>query len=256
MADKPSNQFDGEFAALRHTREMEALGESGGVGLVVDAAISIGEKFGLPACFGMFRRALKQGQPSAEKMVDDIEAAAFEEVRRIWEHLNGQKKRQEEFEARLHSQEAQTARLSALFHGLRTSDPKKHFRLGRLTINCIFADDLKPESLDDMMRAAVELNEADIVFLERIYAAQILSLNNEELTDARRLEQMIHQWPNEMPAPVGRETTLSKYRSSVARLQAHALIQFRTPGSGQGGELVFLLKDGARFHERFQEIAV
>ena len=58
------------------------------------------------------------------------------------------------FEAR-----RQSAYLGAVLFGLRTSDPGKQIRLGTLTINCDYANDLKPESLDGMMQATTELKE-------------------------------------------------------------------------------------------------
>src|ERR1035438_2635924 len=121
---------------------------------------------------GLFRKALKFGKPSAEQMVENMDEEANRQYQRIWEALDGHTARQQEFEARLQGQEAESARLSALFHGLRTSDPGKHSRLARLTINCVFVDDLKPESLDGMMRAVVELTGRDIAVLKSIYEMQ------------------------------------------------------------------------------------
>jgi hypothetical protein len=244
------NQFEGELAALQSRREMESLSTSSVSSVLIKIA-GVADEFGVPGV-GLFAKALKSGQSPVEKVVEQLENGAYAEIARIWKHLEERNAEFEEFNTRLQSQEAQCAYLGAVLHGLRTSDPRKHIRLGTLTINCVYSNDLEPESLDGMMRAAVELNEADFLFLAKIYNAQNLSLRNSELTDEKRLEQLIGQWPNEQPAPVGRATIISKNRGAVARLQAHALVQFRTPGAGVGGELVFLLTDGATFYERLQ----
>ena len=191
-------------------------------------------------------------------MVDDIEAAAFEEVRRIWDHLNGQKKRQEEFDVRLHSQEAESARLSALFHGLRTSDLEKHFRLGRLTINCIFEDDLKPESLDDMMRATVELKDADIVLLGKICTSQRSLLQQQRGRDTTYWFGALQTvWDEFVRSGALNASNHLVYRSSFLRLESHGLIQkFREISTaGVGLEPYALLEEGLKFYERLQEIA-
>jgi len=63
------------------------------------------------------------------------------------------------------SSRSSSAYLGAILHGLRTSDPRKHIRLGALTINCVYAADLGPENLDGMMQATVELKKKILSFL-------------------------------------------------------------------------------------------
>jgi hypothetical protein len=57
------NQCDGEFAALRHQREMDALGTSPCVDTVMDAMAGLVEKVGIPGS-GLFRKTLKSGRKS------------------------------------------------------------------------------------------------------------------------------------------------------------------------------------------------
>lgn len=251
------SQFDGELAALQHQRKMEAISVSP-TAAVLGSLADIADKFGMPGA-GLFAQALKSGQTPVEKIVEQIEIGAYSQIVRIEKRQNDHEAQCDQqfndFQERLQSVEAQNAYFSAILHGLRTSDPKKQLRLGALTINCIYTNDTQPESLDDMMRAAVELKEVDIKFLERIYESQIRTLRSSELTDAKRMEEMTKNWPNELTAPTGRERVISGYRMSVARLQAHAFVQFRTPGLDIGGELVFLLEDGAKFFEMMRDIA-
>jgi hypothetical protein len=236
---------------------MESLSTSS-VSSVLSQIADVAGQFGVPGA-GLFARVLKSGQTPIERVVEQVENGAYVEIARIRKHheeqdvrLGEHDMRLKEFEARLLSQGAKSAYLGAVLNGLRSSDPKKHFRLGGLTVNCVYANELTPESLDEMMRAAVELNEADVLFLANIYNAQNMLLRDSELADEKRLEKLIGQWPNEQPTPFGRATIISRNRGAVARLQAHAFVQFRTPGAGAGGELVFLLRDGATFHERLR----
>ena len=138
--DGPRNQFDGEMAALQNRREMESLSTSPVSSLLSKIADVAGE-FGVPGA-GLFAKALKGGQTPIEKVVEQIEAGAYLEIVRIRKHDVEQDARLSEFEVRLRSQEAQSAYLGAVLHGLRTSDPRKHIRLGTLTINCVYANDL------------------------------------------------------------------------------------------------------------------
>jgi hypothetical protein len=260
MTERPANQFDGELSALRHQRKMDDLGESPVVDQVLDVTVKIAEKAGLPPFMGLFRKALRLGQPSIEKMVGDLESAAFEEIRRIWEHLHGQEKRQKEFEARLNSHEAQVAYLSACFHGLRTSDPQKHSRLARLTINCIFVDDLKSESLDGMMRAAVELKDADLIMLGKLYQLWKPLLDRVDRTKhATSSSPNFHNEFQNVWHNFGRSLNPSEqleYRGSFARLQSHGMIQQVGFSNNEvGREPYVLLEDGAKFYERLPEIA-
>lgn len=251
------NQFDGELAALRHQREMDSLGQSPGVDLILDGTDKLAETVGLPSLTGLFRKALKLGQPSVEKMVDDLESAAFEEIRRIWKHLEGDSDRQNEFEERLNSQEAQVAYMSACFHGFRTSDPEKHSRLACLTINCVFAGDLKPESLDDIMRAAVELKDADIVLLSKIYDSQRSILKHPSMDRSAWFQLIQSRWNEFVDSGALDPSKHLTYRSSFSRLESHGLIQkFREISTAAVGlEPYALLEEGKKFYERLQEIA-
>jgi hypothetical protein len=223
MSDKPANQFDGELAALRHQREMESLAASPAITTVLDTVAGLVEKTGLPGS-GLFRKALKNGQTPVETLVDQLEAGALSEIRRIWKCLEGQDERLKEFETRLQSREAQDAYLSAIFHGLRTSDPEKRKRLGLLTINCVLANDLSPESLDETMRASVELNDRDISVLRSLSETQRVTATYYPLTSG---DGTINR-----PREVWQEMERNKFitlanqmeiRSSLERLKAMGL---------------------------------
>ena len=196
------------------------------------------------------------GVATLSENLDHLGEAAETAIARVEARLELQGCQIEEIERRLNSPELLEGIKAATLQAQRTKDKRRLERMALILANGFAENDLETESLDDMMRAAAELTESDIVFLRKIYDAQKVSLKDSNLNDSARMQRMISQWPNQIPAPVGRETILSQHRGSVARLQAHAFIQFRTPGSDVGGELVFLLSDGAKFYERLREIEV
>lgn len=252
--DRPRNQFDSELAALQSRREMESLSTSP-VSSVLSEIANVADEFGVPGA-GLFAKALKSSQAPIEKVVEQLENGAYAEIVRIRKHDEDQDARLKEFEARLRSQEAQSAYLGAVLHGLRTSDPRKHIRLGTLTINCVYADDLKPESLDDMMRAATELKDADISMLGKLY-----QLWKPLLDRAKRTTPSSTNFHNEIQNiwhNFGRSLNPAEqleYRGSFARLQSHGMIQQVTFSNNEvGREPYVLLGDGAKFYERLQEI--
>jgi len=255
------NQFSSDWAARKHNHDMNRLQGSTAADKILDAiadggnaVATIGAVVAPPTapvlgiaratftCLGLFRKAWTFGKPSIDQMIEDIETGADAKFKEIDARLDRNDSAKKQFEERLQSQEAETARLSALFHGLRSSDPEKHKRLGAITIGCIFADDLKPESLDDMMRAAVELSESDIRLLKELC---------ERPFDARR--PSLNTYMNMGEADKGRADAEERM-GSVAKLQAVAFVQLRTPGVDMGASLVILLPKGKRFYERLQEI--
>jgi hypothetical protein len=252
------NQYDGELSALSHQRKMESLGESPITGQVLDGAIELAQKCGLPSFVGnLFKKALSQGKLPVEKMVENLESAASEEIRRIWEQLDGQTKRQKEFETRLQSQEAQSAYLNAIFHGLRTSDPEKHSRLARLTINSVFENDLKPENLDDMMRAATELKDRDISVMKTLSETQCKTGTYYPLTSV--------DGTMNRPREVWQELEQNKFitlvnqmeiRSSLERLKALGFCAEIQTTDSNWHPRVLVTPFGEKFLLRLQEIVV
>ncbi len=205
---------------------------------------------------GLFRKAWKFGKPSVDQMIEGIEAGADTRFREIDARLDGKDAEKRVFDARLQSQEAETARLSALFHGLRSSDPVKHQRLGAMTISCIYADDMKPEGLDDMMRAAVELTERDVSLLAKIYRSQKTILDNRGSRPFSHQwnEQVGGYWEQEFPRSENEHLSI---RGSLMRLQSLGLIAAAETATRDGSIVHHpfgLPLEGKRFYERLQEI--
>jgi hypothetical protein len=126
--------------------------------------------------------------------------------------------------------------ISALaLRAMHTSVKARLKRLARIVVNGVKEDDLEPESLDDMMRAATELSDKDIGLLKELVEGP----SPMDMNEADR----------------GRTDSAGRM-GSIAKLQAVAFVQLRTPGLDQGANIVVLLPGGRKFYERLQEIAI
>jgi hypothetical protein len=154
--------------------------------------------------------------------------------------------------------------ISALaLRAMHTSVKDRLKRLARIVVNGVKEDDLEPESLDDMMRAAVELTEHDIDILGLIYKMQNhLFLPQEMQKEYRWRVHAIRSlweelWKNQAFSSYQGINGLA-FNSSCARLQSAGLIaSIGTKTILQGPTMhdYELLPEGRKFHERLQEIA-
>jgi len=147
---------------------------------------------------------------------------------------------------------------SASLQALRTTQSGRLKRLARILANSVLENDLEPENLDDMMRAAVELKEADIVLLGNIYESQKSLLKQPRLNPSNWFGQVQTYWDRFVDSGVLDVSKHLAYRSSFSRLESCGLIQkFRQINTAAVGlEHYALLKEGATFYERLQEIAL
>ena len=276
------NQFNDELAAIQNRRLMESLHESPVADRIVDAsdatcAVAAAGSVLIPplgvalvpvgmgaSVLGIFGRAIRLGKPTAEKMVEVLESATDNQVKRIWSRLDKDTERQNEFEARLNSSEAQVAMLNECFHGLRTSDPMKHTRLAVVTVNSVFEGDLGQESLDTQMRAAIELREHDITVLGSIYEMQQRLFSPTELSKEyswriQAINSLWDEWWVKPPFSSHQGINGMNFNSSCARLQSAGLIASIGISSFAQGSTMHnyeLLSDGKKFYERLQDLAV
>ncbi len=140
---------------------------------------------------------------------------------------------------------------------MHTSVKDRLRRLARIVANGVQEDDLDAESLDDMMRAAVELKDADIVLLGKLYESQAGLLTSYKFLSSEWSQQVASGWPNSfsfLDSPDARGS-----RASLARLQASGMIQevrtLMTPTGEMRTQPFGLLPEGKKFYERLQEIA-
>jgi hypothetical protein len=118
---------------------------------------------------------------------------------------------------------------------MHTSVKGRLKRLARVVVNGVKEGDLEAEGLDDMLRAATELDERVILLLKELC----------ELPAGRPM--------NMTEADKGR-TDSEERMGSVAKLQTVAFVQLRTAGLDLGASVVVLLPKGRRFYDRLQEI--
>ena len=147
--------------------------------------------------------------------------------------------------------------ISALaLRAMHTSVKDRLKRFARIVVNGVKEDDLEPESLDDMMRAAVNLKNADIVLLGKVYVSQLTIFRQNVVNPTSWFSQIQHLWTEFVNSGALDASKHLEYRSSFSRLESHGLIQkFREISTAQVGmEHYALLKEGQRFYERLQEI--
>jgi hypothetical protein len=180
--------------------------------------------------------------------------ALIDDIRRLYRLCEELKQR---FDERINSPEFSSVVANATLHITRTNIENRLKRLAHLIANGVKEDDLEPESLDDMMRAAVELKDADVVLLGRIYDSQGALLGQRGLTPSNWFQQIQSIWNQFVDSGVLDASKHLGYRSSFSRLESHRMIQkFREISTaGVGLEHYALLEEGKKFYERLQEIA-
>lgn len=148
--------------------------------------------------------------------------------------------------------------VSALaLRAMHTSVKDRLRRLARIVVNGVKEDDLEPESLDDMMRAAVELRETDIVLLGSVYRWQNQILSEKGMNPDKWFGDIQRAHTQLVESGVLNPAEHLRYRSSYSRLESAGLVQAMpaiTNTYGVGYELYALLIDGKKFYERLQEI--
>jgi hypothetical protein len=154
--------------------------------------------------------------------------------------------------------------ISALaLRAMQTSVKDRLHRLARIVVNGVKEDDLEPESLDDMMRAAVELKDADLILLGEIYQMQNSLLNskwielqvNQKWNNLSRLWQ--EYWNKNQSRFNGYQGML--LMASFGRLESLGMIApgpDRASAASPVASSYLLLPEGIKFYERLREIAV
>jgi len=140
---------------------------------------------------------------------------------------------------------------------MHTSVKNRLARLARIVVNGVKQDDLEPENLDDMMRAAAELKDADIVLLGQIYDSQRSILKQPGLNPTNWFQLIQNRWNEFVDSGALDPSKHLAYRSSFSRLESHGLIQkFREISTAAIGlEHYALLEEGKKFYERLREIS-
>lgn len=254
-------QFDLETDAALNQLENEALSEVPGAEfaeIIGDLLMLVGTG-GLWAVAGGASNLVMKvrrlaGASYASNLIYTI-TAVRNDLRTLYERNEGLRKRIESLQA----DPKFAGAISALaLRAMQTSVKDRLKRLARIVANGVKEDDLEPESLDDMMRAAVELKDADIVLLGKIYESQKSLLKQSMLNPSNWFGNVQSYWDEFVKSGALDASKHLVYRSSFSRLESHGLIQkFREISTAAVGlEPYALLEEGLKFHERLQEIAV
>jgi hypothetical protein len=198
----------------------------------------------------------KLGTTKVEENLEALGQAAEDAFNRVERVLSEQGQSIEEIKKRFESEELKQAMAGASLQALRTTGEKRLKRLALILANGVKENDLEPESLDDMMRAAVELKDADVQLLNKLYDSQSRLLTTHKSLSSDWSQQIALNWSDRfsfLDSPDWKNS-----RSSLARLQACGLIlevrTMMTPTGRLGTQPFGLLPEGAKFYERLQEI--
>lgn len=157
----------------------------------------------------------------------------------------------------LHTDPKFAGAIAALaLRAMHTSVEGRLARLSCIVVNGVIEDDLEPEHLDDMLRAAVQLKELDLQLLSKIYEAQSGLLKFHRALFGQWAQQVAYGWADRFGFL---DTEQWKgARGALARLQSFGFIQHMTTNVVATGELrtqpFGLLPDGAQFWERLQKM--
>jgi hypothetical protein len=254
-------QFDSETGAALAELNYEALSETPGgefAEIVSDLLTLIGTG-GLSAVAGSISNlALKVRKLAGASYGDNLIYA----ITAVRNDLADLYQKEERLRGRIDSLRTDPKFAKAIaalaLRAMQTSVEDRLRRLARIIVNGVKEDDLEAESIDDMMRAAVELKGADIVLLGKIYDSQKPLLKQQGLNPTNWFGQIQTYWNQFVDSGALNASNHLAYRSSFSRLESHGLIQKlrEISTAGVGLEHYALLEEGLKFYERLQEIAV
>jgi hypothetical protein len=142
---------------------------------------------------------------------------------------------------------------------MQTSVKGRLKRIALIVANGVKEDDLEPESLDDMMRAAVDLRDFDILVLRKMFDSQKSLLSGDRLSFdwSQQVGNIWTNWNNMFG--LGEKEHL-RLRSALSRLQSLGFVAEAQTNFVQDGSLARqafgLLVEGKKFYERIREITV
>jgi DNA-binding transcriptional MerR regulator len=229
----------------------EALVSTGATGLAIAGSVVAG--------FGIAEWFRRLGSSKVNENLEALGQATEDALDRVERVLKEHGVTIDEIRGRLESDEFRDAMASASLQALRTTQKERLKRLALILANGVKDNDLSAERNDDMMRAAVELKDADISMLGDLYQLWKSFLDRVDkakgaITSSPNFHNEIQNvWHN-----FGRSlnpVAQLEYRGSFARLQSHGMIQQVAFSNNEvGREPYLLLEDGARFYEHLRKI--
>jgi hypothetical protein len=231
--------------ALAAASAVIATGAAAGTGLAVAGSVVAG--------LGIVDWFRKLGHAKVNENLESLGQATEDALNRVELILLEHGTSIDEIRSRLNSQEFKDGMVSASLQALRTTQEERLKRLARILANGVRENDLVPESLDDMMRAAVDLKESDVLVLKVIYEDQSPLFGFEHLATDYAVPKVHDSWDRLIASGT---LSLVRDRSSLGRLQSHGLIQQDFESRyGSNAVAYILLREGKKFYERLREIA-
>jgi hypothetical protein len=215
--------------------------------------------------FGIAKRFTSGlGVATLDENLDHLGDATEAALLRVERNLGAQGVRIDEIERRLNSSELLEGIKTATLQAQRTKNVKRLDRIALILANGVAEDDLEPESLDDMMRAAVELTEHDLNVLRSIYKMQIHLFSSREIEKEyvwriNEIHSLWEKWWKDQAYSSYQGINGMNLNGSFARLQSAGLtVSIGTTSILHGSTMhdYELLPAGKDFYERLQEIAV
>ncbi len=201
------------------------------------------------------------GVATLEENLDHLGDAAEAALSRVEKNLEMQGVLICEIERRLNSNELLEGIKAATLQAQRTKDKKRLERMALILANGVAENDLEPESLDDMMRAAVELTDHDIIVLKSIYEMQAYAFTPAEMAKPYnfRVDAIRSKWKDwwKQEEAAYHADGGAAFRSSTVRLQSTGLIAsigLVDVLTGPSVNDFELLVEGKKFFEHLQEI--
>jgi hypothetical protein len=199
------------------------------------------------------------GVPTVEENLDYLSAATEDAISRLERRAVALGESISSIQCRFESREFQDCIAAAVLQTQRTKQKARLRRMALILANGLAVNDINPEELDDLLRAAAELKEADVALLGKLYESQV-NLVNQALSIRGEAPHNWHQhvqiaWRQFIDSGGLNPQNHLNYRSSFSRLESFGLIQHvDSAGSyGVGCDIYALLAEGKKFCERVKE---
>jgi hypothetical protein len=122
------------------------------------------------------------GVATLDENIDHLGKATEMAIARVEEKLDGQGVRIDKIQEKVESPEFLEGISAAVLQAQRTKQKSRLERMALLLANGVANDDLEPEALDDMLRAATELKDRDIHTLAVLFETQCKTATYHSLT--------------------------------------------------------------------------
>jgi hypothetical protein len=272
---------ENEVAADNQRRKIEAVSESP-VGGVIESVVSVARPAltigsalvasgrssatelavagSVVAGLGIVDWFRKLGNSKVNENLESLGQATEDALKRAEETLREHGTSIDEIKARIESQELKDGMVSAALQALRTTQTSRLKRMASILANGVKDNELESESLDDMMRAAAELKQSDLLLLRDMYDAEpslshALNLQDEDSALFQHWQDYWdHTFPQRYPNWPARLTS-----TGFGRLAAMGLIYGTKPTNLMASPVPTnyrISEEGKKFHERLQPIGI